>query len=292
MDAVLSMNLMETNSKSKQKLFFNVLILIIAISSYIRRDYQFHTPSLFETVVVEIVTPIQEKTVRLQRSFGSIIEHYLKNVEASKENILLNERLSQLEEQIFLLDEIALENNRLKELLEFDSITEGRRVLAQVIAWDASSSFRVLRINKGTRHGVRPRATVVTSQGLVGHVYRSTLNYSDVITILDSNNRVDGLISRTRSHGIVEGHSAAKMQMKFVQRTGPVILGDRVVTSGLGNIYPKGIKVGHVSKIERQSYGITQYIEVSPSVDFGRLEEVVILIESEQVALAQKGEKK
>ena len=69
--------------------------------------------------------------------------------------------------------------------------------------------------------------------------------------------------------------------MKYISRAEPIILGDVVITSGLGNIYPKGIKVGTVSRIERESYGITQDVEINPAVDFGRLEEVVILLSDE-----------
>ena len=81
-----------------------------------------------------------------------------------------------------------------------------------------------------------------------------------------------------RAHGIVEGYNSEKSIMKYVSRAEPIILGDVVITSGLGNIYPKGIRVGKVSRIERESYGITQNVEITPAVDFGRLEEVVILV--------------
>jgi len=84
-----------------------------------------------------------------------------------------------------------------------------------------------------------------------------------------------------RSHGIVEGYNNEKSIMKYISRAEPIILGDKVITSGLGNIYPKGVKVGTVSRIESESYGITQNVEISPAVDFGRLEEVVILLSNE-----------
>jgi rod shape-determining protein MreC len=152
--------------------------------------------------------------------------------------------------------------------------------LAQVVAWDGNSDFRVIRINKGIKHGIRLQAPVITSEGLVGYIYRMTDHYADVLTILDSGHRVDGLIQRVRAHGIVEGRTESIARMKNVTRTEPIILNDTVITSGLGNIYPKGIKIGSIVRIERESYGITQYLELKPAVDFGRLEEVVILVSS------------
>ena len=115
--------------------------------------------------------------------------------------------------------------------------------------------------------------------GLVGYVYRLTPNYADILTILDQNNRVDSIVARTRTHGIVEGISEFKCRLKYVNRTERVEVGDEIITAGLGNIYPKGIKVGKITKIDKENYGITQSIVVTPSVNFHKLEEVVVLIE-------------
>lgn len=103
-------------------------------------------------------------------------------------------------------------------------------------------------------------------------------HFSDVLTILDSRNRVDAIIDRIRTHGIIEGFSQGKCLMKYVNRIDPVVLNDIVLTSGLGNIYPKGLKIGRITRIERASYGISQIIKVTPSVDFSNIEEVVVLI--------------
>ncbi|MEK6625079.1 MAG: rod shape-determining protein MreC, partial [Bdellovibrionota bacterium] len=183
-----------------------------------------------------------------------------------------------LHQKLFAMTELELENKRLKALLAFGEEMQIGRVLAQIVAWDANSDFKVMRVNKGINDGVKLQATVVTAGGLVGYVYRLSQHYADILTILDSNNRVDGILQRTRSHGIVEGVSKDKCMMKYVARTEPVILNDIILTSGLGNIFPKGIKVGVVSRIERESYGITQAIEVNPAVNFSQLEEVIILV--------------
>ena len=118
--------------------------------------------------------------------------------------------------------------------------------------------------------------------GLVGYVYRLTPNYADILTILDQNNRVDSIVARTRTHGIVEGISEFKCRLKYVNRTEKVEVGDEIITAGLGNIYPKGIKVGKITQIDKENYGITQSIVVTPSVNFHKLEEVVVLIEKEE----------
>jgi rod shape-determining protein MreC len=118
----------------------------------------------------------------------------------------------------------------------------------------------------------------VTSEGVVGYVYRVSDNYADILTILDTTMRVDAMVERLRVHGILEGLGTSRGMIKYVTRTDPVVLGDLVITSGFGNIFPKGLKLGFVARIERESYGITQYIEIEPSVNFANLEEVVILV--------------
>jgi rod shape-determining protein MreC len=123
---------------------------------------------------------------------------------------------------------------------------------------------------------------VTSAEGLVGYVYRLSDHYADVLTILDANNRVDSVVERLRSHGILEGYSSGKCIMKYVNRTEPIILNDMVLTAGLGNVYPKGMKIGYISRIERESYGSTQHVEVTPLVNFSKLEEVIVLVQEEE----------
>jgi rod shape-determining protein MreC len=190
----------------------------------------------------------------------------------------LQKELASLRAELFATKELSKENLRLKKLLQLTASLPGKKVSARIVGRDASSDFKVLRINKGFSHGIELQSTVVTSEGVVGYIYQMTEHYADVLTLLDSNNHLDAIVGRTRTHGIVEGHTGNKCIMKYVSRPVPLILGDIILTSGLGNVYPKGLKIGIVSRIEKESYGITQDIEVTPSVDFTKLEEVVVLV--------------
>ncbi len=259
------------------KLVINILVLIIGLRGVSESDARSQKVSLFERLMIDMFAPMQKSVTYIKDQSSSFFDHYLTNVSASKENELLKKKIEELQSDAFSHEEIAGENTRLKELLGFGKKIPAKKILAQVVAWDSSSDFKVIRINKGIDDKIKLQAPVVTAQGLVGYVYRLTNHFADILTILDSNNRVDGIIKRIRSHGIVEGYSGNKCIMKYVARTEPVILNDLVLTSGFGNIYPKGLRVGTVSKIERESYGITQEIEIKPSVDFGRLEEVIVL---------------
>lgn len=266
------------DKKRRTKLILNMLTLIVASLSFFRSKPVSREVSPFSHIMIELMAPIQSSLKETKQKVSGLIDHYIFNIDASKENIELKKHLSSLEEKIFDLKELELENHRLKQLLARDRVDQSKRVLAQLVSWDASSDYQSFRIDVGTNDGLRLQDPVVTSQGLVGFIYRLTDNFADVLTILDNRNRVDSLVQRTRSFGIVEGAGGARCHMKYVSRTSPINLGDQVITSGLGNIYPKGLKVGVVSKVVREGIGIVQHIEIRPNVDFKNLEEVLVLV--------------
>ena len=270
------------SQNGKLKLFFNLLVLGISLHGVLRKDYTLDKTTIFERFLIESFAPIQSKSTSLRQRFVLFVENYFLIVDAKKENHQLKKKIADLENMIYHLEETKRENLRLKGLLQFGEEIPHTKILAQVIGWNSASDHQVLRINKGTKDGIKDKSTVVTAEGLVGYIYRSSSHYSDILTILDQNNRVDAIVNRTRSHGIIEGFSNIVVHMKYVTRTEPVEVNDTVMTAGLGNIYPKGLKIGHISKIEKENYGITQLIKVTPSVNFQKLEEVVVLIRSQE----------
>jgi len=266
------------NENQRYKAIINLIVLSVALISFSQQNEAVRQQSAFEGFLMDTLAPLQKALNSTHRAIVTVIDDYFLNVSAKRENRILKNQVDDLERKLFETEELKKENNRLKELMSFGQELQISSVLAQIVAWDSNSDFKIIRVNKGKADGVKLQSTVVTSEGLVGYVYRLSKHYSDILTILDSNTRVDGIIQRTRSHGIVEGVSQDKCIMKYVGRTEPVVLDDVILTSGLGNIFPKGIRVGVVSRIERESFGITQSLEVTPAVNFGQLEEVIILI--------------
>ncbi|MBL7665747.1 MAG: rod shape-determining protein MreC [Bacteriovoracaceae bacterium] len=269
---------------SKIKLVNTLVVLILSIHGVSKQSFEFEKLSWFESFIVEVFTPLQQGTTTVKEKIDFAFKHYFFLIETSKRNEELKTRILELENAIFQYEEVQKENERLKELLQFGEEIPRQKVLSQVVGWDSSNEFKVLRINKGKNDGIELKSPVITINGLVGYVYRLSANYADILTILDQNNRVDAIVSRTRSHGIVEGTSNYKARLKYVVKTEPVQVGDTLITAGLGNIYPKGIKLGKITKIEKESFGLTQSIEITPSVDFHRLEEVVVLMAHENEA--------
>lgn len=265
------------------RLIINITVMCFALYAVSRRELAYDAASPFEKYMIEVMAPIQRVIVSMKSKVTTAVDDYFFNVGASDDNRLLRKKLLEYESKLFQSSEVDLENKRLRGLLAANQEIKAKRLLAQIVAWDASSDFKVIRINRGSNDGLKLLSPIITDEGLVGYVYRLTYNYADVLTILDANNRIDAIVERERTHGIVEGYSKNRCMMKYVARTAPLLLGDLVMTSGLGNIYPKGIKIGKITRIEKDSYGITQHVELTPAVDFGKLEEVIVLLwENEQ----------
>ena len=272
------MHLKLIQESSKTKIVNNLMVGVLAIYGISQKQFNLSEPSLFHQIVTEVVSPVQEGLASSKQSLSSLWDNYLSIVDTSKENSILKKQISRLESDITSMEEMRKENLRLKRLLSFSEEVSHQKIMAQVVGWDSANEFKVIRLNKGTRHGIKAMAPVVTNQGLVGYVYRATENYSDVLTILDQNNRVDIVVERTRTHGIVEGVFNFKCALKYIMRNEHVEVGDKLITAGVGGIYPKGIKVGMITDISKENFGMTLSIEVVPSVDFDKLEEVLVMI--------------
>ena len=266
------------DQSTKSKATSYVLVLIFSFYVFITSSQQWEGPSFVKKLIVETVAPIQGGTATIKRDVWLFFDHYLNIVDTRKENDFLRYKISELSQENFLLKSLSKENERLKNLLAFGEQIKYQKILSQVIGWNSSAEIKILRIDKGANQGIVPRSAVITAEGLVGYTYAVYPNYTDILTILDPNNRVDVVIDRTRTHAILEGFSSDYCRLKFVPRTEKIVVGDQVISAGYGRLYPKGIKVGTIEVAEQDAVGITQKIKVRPDVDFEKLEEVVILI--------------
>lgn len=265
-----------------------ILIPLVAIDTSTRmpRDYRWH-----DRVLVNLTYPLQ---VVISGSLDLIVsgfQNYLFLFHTKQENQALVEENHRLLNTIVNLQEAQMENVRLRKLLTFKEEFQISSVVARVIARDVSTEFRMIRINRGETSGVKKDMAVLNNEGVVGRVFKVTPTTADVVTLLDQLSAVDSIVERSRARGIVEGMTDETCQLKFALRTDDIKPGDLLVSSGLGGIFPKGVPVGAVSKVYRRPFGITQIVEVLPSVDLSKLEEVLVLTQKSTAPLhtAQQG---
>ena len=175
-----------------------------------------------------------------------------------------------------------------RQLLELRERAGVETVAAEIIAGPADLEFRDMTIDKGGVDGVERDMAVISPAGVVGRVTLTSPRAARVQMLIDRNAAAGAMIERTRAQGLVVGHGTT-LRMDYVPGTADVKQGDLVVTSGIDKIYPKGFVIGTVESIERGP-GIFHEILVQPSVDFSRLEEVLVVttpppaITSEQIA--------
>jgi len=228
-------------------------------------------------VVLWILRPLQivsQGTVNWIKNFG---ENYNTLAAFKSENERLRKRLETLEVEKQKLMEADATNRRLQQLLDFRAQVPGRAITASIIANSATSWFQSCLLDKGSVHGVRKGMAVLTPVGVVGQVVAATSHSAKVLLLTDPNSGIDVLVQRTRSRGIVSGSLENGTVLKYVKRSEDVQEGDRLITSGIDGVFPKGMMVGVVIKVRKQHLGLFQYIEVLPAVQPARVEEVLVV---------------
>lgn len=256
------------------------LLLLVALFFYSAHLRRRDTTSPFEQKILTVLYPLQKGLDLVVGGVGGMWSQ-LFGASAGESARLSAENL-QLKAQLVRMDEYRLENQRLRQLLDFGNELELRSEGARVIGEDATSWFRTVTIDKGTVHGVREGLAVVNDQGVVGRVIRCTARTSRVLLVTDATSAVAAMVERTRSRGVGRG-TGDGITLDYVPLPEDVKEGDIIITSGLGGVFPKGLTVGTVARIVKGGYGMFQTIELVPAVDFRHLEEVLILHGAETV---------
>ena len=165
---------------------------------------------------------------------------------------------------------------QLERLLGFQQELNIDTLPSVVIGAGATTDFRVITIDRGSNNGVATNMAVIAPTGVVGRVVTPTAHASKVQLLIDRNAAAGALVERSRAQGIVIGKGENIVRMDFVAATADVKVGDTIVTSGIDGIYPKGFVIGRVETVGGGN-GIYKVISVQPSVDFNRLEEVLVV---------------
>jgi rod shape-determining protein MreC len=238
--------------------------------------------TILDRWAMQISAPVQWVAVKVARGASTLIEEYTYLVEVRRENDRLSYENARLKQQVHDLESLDRENTRLRQLLVLREELRGEAVSARVIAKDISPLFRVIRVrlDRGRDDRVAAGMPVVSTDGLVGQISRVFDRYADVMLTVDDGSAVDVVVQRTGSRGILRGtgeNEGYKARIQYLLRADEIQVGDLVVTSGLGRRFPPNLQVGTVSSVEKREFGLYQLAELTPSVNFARMEEVFIL---------------
>jgi rod shape-determining protein MreC len=250
--------------------FLSIYILTAAARGYLKNDPVGPT-------LLWVLRPLQ---VMFQTATGwikGIQESYLTLEGYKVENERLRQKLIELEKERNRLMESEATNRRLQQLLEFRPQVPAGGITASIIAASASSWFKSCLLDKGSADGIRTGMAVVTPLGALGRVIELAPHTAKVLLIIDPNSGVDVVVQRTRARGIVSGSLENGPIMKYVKHSEDVQVGDRLVTSGLDGVYPRGMMVATVTTVRKQTVGLFQHIGVMPAVTLERTEHVLVV---------------
>ena len=199
-----------------------------------------------------------------------------------KENEMLRSRIAQLAFENNMMKEAYLSNIRLKKLLKYKRTTSYRLIPAIVTGQNYEGFSHALLISAGKKQNLQEKLPVVTAEGLVGKIALLGANYAVVQPLDDVNFRVSAMVQRSRVVGIFSPGKMGRYALDYVPNQADVKKGDVIITSGYSDIFPKGIKIGVVARVESKKGALFKKVEVIPSVRTGNVEDVFVILKKAQ----------
>ncbi|MBX3182064.1 MAG: rod shape-determining protein MreC [Polyangiaceae bacterium] len=261
-----------------------LVVLLLALPFFVLRT-RIRKPenmSVVDRAVVRVTAPIQYASAALARGVSRLIGEYVYLVDVKADNDKLAFENARLADEVRRLEAERAENRRLRRLLGLREELPQQTLSALVVGKDTTEYFRVARLTLDLPGQEVPQHTpVISIEGVVGTVLRGAGDSVDVRLTVDSGFGVDVVVERTGARGFVRGvgdRNRYAVSVEYVKRTDEVDVGDLLLTSGVGCRFPKAIPVARVTKVVSRDFGIYQTVEAEPTVDYSRLEEVLIVL--------------
>lgn len=255
------------------------IVLVLVVGGALLLVSRLPPARFAENLLFEALGPVESglaiPTLQLDRLGQSVTR--VGQLEA--ENARLRSEVDQLSSEAVRVPELERQNAELRAELGFQQTNpQFRWVTARLIGFDPSNLIQAIIVDQGSRSGIAEGMTAITPRGLVGQVVQVTPNTSKILLITDVSSSVDGQVQTNRAGGVISGSRNGQLTMSYIPQGLKVQTGNRVVTSGLGGIYPSGIWIGTITDVRQNDVDPFQGALVEPAVDFGRLEDVMIIV--------------
>lgn len=252
--------------------------LLAALLTYTLNLPNAASSNVLERGVGTVLAPLQAEVYRGAGLPLGLWENYLALVNVRVENRRLAEQIREMSTRLAAMEELEQENERLMALLNLRKNVRERMVTARIIGEDVTPWFRTLTIDRGSDDGLGDGMPVLAAGGVVGQTVKVTANSSRVMLLTDNASGIAAVIQRSRARGVVKGKGDNLCSLEFAMRGEDVQVGDQVVTSGVGGLFPKGHLIGEVTMVKKGEYGVFQTVTIRPAVTIARLEEVVVAL--------------
>ena len=230
--------------------------------------------SPIERFFLALTAPVGETARQITTSITSLPDAWRTNRQLRAENETLEAKIRALNSEMVRLHGVEEELDHLAQLSEYSGLA-GERAVADIVYIDRSSWLRTLVLHAGSME-LRHNQPVVDLLGLVGRIIVTSGSYAKVQLVTDRSISVGAMIARTRRKGIIRGHDAEMLILDYIPLQADVRLGDKIVTAGTDGVFPRGIPIGEIVRIDPDS-GLFHRILVEPAVDFGLLDQVYVL---------------
>lgn len=234
--------------------------------------------NFIERGMMNLFAPIMKPAAQVSGFFEDAWDGYISLVDVRRENLRLREEIRELNSRAVAGNEAMQAKGRLEHLLEMKNTVKAPTLGASVVGEDVTSWFRTMVIDRGANDGLREGMAVVAADGVVGQIIKVAPTTARVLLITDHSSGVAVTIQRSRARGVVKGKGEGFCSMEFTTREEDVKVGDAVVSSGIGGVFPKGLPIGEVTMVKRGEYGIFQTVTIRPAVNFAHLEEVLVVL--------------
>ncbi len=259
------------------RLVSGALVLLIAV--FVLAVSRIPQVRFVEDLLFEALGPVESVLAIPVAPFGRLGQSVSDLGRLQSENTQLRQEVDRLSQEAVLVPELQRQNAELRAELGFvQSAPQFQWVTANLVGFDPSNLVQAIIIDKGTTSGIANGMTVITPRGLVGQVVQTTPTSSKVLLVTDVSSSVDSLVQSNRAKGVVNGSRTGRLTMIYIPQGVKVQTGDRIVTSGLGGVYPEGLWVGTVTDVQQNEEALYQSALLEPAVDFGRLENVMVII--------------
>ena len=236
-----------------------------------------------EGPLFRLLAPLQERLSAVGQGISDVIQTTRDLRDLRDRNEQLTELVNELAVENVRLKELEAENAILRDLLDYADASLGSdftatEVRTRVVSWEPSNLLQYIMISAGTEDGLAVGMPVVTERGLVGRIDEVYPRSARVRLIIDADSSVNALVQRTRATGIVTGGAGRQLTLDYLPQEGDVVaVGDIILTSGLGGGFPRRLVIGQVVEIIQKDYEIFQQAIIRPTVDFDRLEIVLVI---------------
>lgn len=282
----------------KNKLAVAIIVLSVTFLFLIAHSFKSSNGSFVQNGIGVTLNSVQGALYSMNSKIKDSVSFLANFSEIKKENETLKAENQKLQDMAIEYNDLAKENQRLRDMLSFKNQLNGYNIIGcDIIGKGGGTYLDEFIINKGTKDGVEKRMVVITSYGLVGQVVTANADWSIVQSLANENIAVSGMIESTgENDGIVKGYKDSEnkqlAKLYYLPENSKIKNGDIILTSGLGGVYPKGIRIGYVTGVEIDKGKVMKTAVLQPYVDFNKLQEVFVIIPKNKMNINYSGDTK